>query len=77
MGGIVYFFGLYFFWCLIWGFVCESIAKNRGYKNDHSFLWGFFLGIIGVIVVYSKPVRYGNDASISENEKMMIPSLQR
>jgi len=34
---------------LIFGFVTLSMGKSKGRSN--SFWWGFFLGIIGVIVV--------------------------
>lgn len=39
----------YVFWMVIFGFIARHIAKKKGYKNG--FLWGFFLGIIGIIVV--------------------------
>ena len=38
---------------IICGFICKSISSRRG--MDGGFWWGFFLGIIGVIVVAVKP----------------------
>lgn len=38
-------------WCSIWGSVCAliSYAKHRSMKTG--YLWGFFLGVIGLSVV--------------------------
>ena len=38
---------------LVCGFVCKSINNNRG--RDGGFWWGFFLGVIGIIVVAVRP----------------------
>ncbi len=38
---------------LICGFVAKKIGENKGYDNQ--FWWGFWLGVIGVIVVAVKP----------------------
>lgn len=38
---------------LIFGFVTKKIGENKGYDNQ--FWWGFWLGVIGVIVVAVKP----------------------
>ena len=35
------------------GFVTQTINKNKGYEGG--FAWGFFLGFIGIIVVACKP----------------------
>ena len=35
-------------WGVIWGAVAHAIGKSKGIKG---FWWGFFLGIIGIIVV--------------------------
>ena len=37
----------------IFGFVTKTISKNKGYAGG--FWWGFFLGILGLIVVICKP----------------------
>ena len=39
----------YFIGGIICGFITNAIAKNKGYSGG--FWWGFFLGIIGIIVV--------------------------
>jgi hypothetical protein len=36
-------------WCSIWCFITEYIGNKKGIKNGG--LWGFFLSIIGVIIV--------------------------
>lgn len=33
----------------VWGFATNSVGKSRGHQN--CFWWGFFLGLIGLIVV--------------------------
>ena len=37
---------------LVFGFITQSMGTGKGVKN--CFWWGFFLGIIGVIVVAVK-----------------------
>ncbi len=38
---------------LICGFIAKSISSGRGMNGG--FLWGFLLGIIGIIVVAVRP----------------------
>ncbi len=38
---------------LIFGFVTKYMNENKGYEGG--FWWGFFLGIIGIIVIACKP----------------------
>ena len=38
---------------LIFGIITSHVAHSKGY--DHGFAWGFFLGIIGLLVVGFKP----------------------
>ena len=52
--------------CCIMGFVTKTISKNRGYYGG--FWWGFLLGILGIIVVASKPVN-PNPKTIDEKLK--------
>ena len=42
---------------IVCGIACRSIVKSKGYPDqlNHGFLWGFFLGIIGIIVCVCKP----------------------
>ena len=48
-------FWIYFLVSIIIGVVCGFIAKdiavNKGRTSKEGFLWGFFLGIIGLVVV--------------------------
>lgn len=37
----------------IFGFITKHVAESKGY--DGGFAWGFWLGIIGLIVVGFKP----------------------
>lgn len=39
-----------------WGFITSLISESKGY--DSGFWWGFWLGIIGLIVVAFKPTNY-------------------
>lgn len=49
---------------VIWGLVTQKVAENKGYY-DHAFWWGFFLGLIGLIVILVRPDNnrpiYSND----------------
>lgn len=47
---------------VVCGFICESIASNRGMEGG--FWWGFFLDILGVIIVALRP----NDQVSPKNE---------
>lgn len=38
------------FWGLLWGVVCTLIAQRKN-KPASAFWWGFFLGLIGVLIV--------------------------
>ena len=42
---------------VVMGFVCRYIVKNKNYppERNHGFLWGFFLGLIGLVVCAVKP----------------------
>ena len=39
------------------GIACRAIVRGKGYPDEmnHGFLWGFFLGFIGLIVCAVKP----------------------
>ena len=47
--------------CIIWGIVVNKVIENKGYKEDW-FWWGFFFGIIAVLVALSKPQSHAYDA---------------
>lgn len=38
----------------VWGFVTQTIIENKGYYENW-FWWGFFFGLIAVLVALSKP----------------------
>lgn len=42
------------------GFACCAIVRGKGYPDNmnYGFIWGFFLGFIGLIVCLCKPVYY-------------------
>ncbi len=42
------------FWCCFWGFVTDSIIKNKGYYSNW-FWWGFFFGLIAFVVALCQP----------------------
>ncbi|MDE6678156.1 MAG: hypothetical protein K2K02_03850 [Ruminococcus sp.] len=50
----------------IWGLITRAISKSKGYKGG--FAWGFWLGIIGLIVVACKPDNRGYNQLSSENK---------
>ncbi|MDE5834128.1 MAG: hypothetical protein K2H26_01250 [Ruminococcus sp.] len=60
------------FSALIWGFVTETISKNKGYKGG--FAWGLFFGIIGVIVVACRPEN--RDSNQSSNNVPTMPQTK-
>ena len=46
-------FVFYLIVAIICGFITKSMNENKGY--DGGFAWGFFLSIIGIIVVAVRP----------------------
>ena len=42
-----------FIWRIILGLVSSRVMKNRGCKGG--FWWGFFLGVVGIIVEAVRP----------------------
>lgn len=38
---------------IICGFITKEINSNKGYQGG--FAWGFFLGIVGIIIVAVRP----------------------
>ena len=45
---------IFVFWGLLWGAVCVIIGQKKNLSAGGSFAWGFFLGLIGVIIVAAK-----------------------
>lgn len=56
---------------LIFGFAASTIASNKGY--DTGFAWGFFLGVIGLLVVGFWPTLTQDEReptySVSQSQK--------
>ena len=62
---------MYYFWILcandlLWGFAAHFIAKSKGY--DNGFFWGFFLGLIGLIVVCARPAIKPKDDALKDSQ---------
>ena len=55
----------YTFFGIIWGLVTQSIGKSRGHQN--CFWWGFFLGLIGLIVVVCLNPKINNQNNLFDN----------
>lgn len=54
--------------CCVWGWAVNKIVKNRGY-DENWFWWGFFFGLIALIVALTKPQStYGQYKSAVINE---------
>lgn len=47
---------------LIFGFATQAIIDNKGYYENW-FWWGFFFGLLAVLVALAKPVSRTNDSS--------------
>ena len=58
----------------LWGFATKTINENKGYEGG--FAWGFFLGIIGLIVVLCRSsVDYtAFTSSYSQSTQRQMPS---
>lgn len=41
-------------WGVVWGLIVKSVIENKGYQENW-FWWGFFFGIIALIVALTKP----------------------
>ena len=66
--------GAYFLGWLVVSMICGGITNginiNKGY--DGGFAWGFFLGVIGIIVVACRPEKNSgtNSAKITEADEI-------
>ena len=49
---------------IIMGYIAKSIMKKKNHENaDSWFLWGFFFGIIAVVVALFKPKKMNAEES--------------
>ena len=89
-GVLLIYFVISFTVCIICGLISKAINIGKGY--DGGFAWGFFLGILGIIVVAIRPhvpvtqenVVYGHNAysnvqefeDIDEEDEMSEPGYK-
>lgn len=52
---------------LIWGIATHKVIQNKGY-DENWFWWGFFFGIIALIVALTKPENKYNQTSTVTKE---------
>ncbi len=60
---------------IIWialGIICAVIHKNKGYSPIAGFCWGFFLSIIGLIVVLLEKDKAEHDAEMTEKKGLSM-----
>lgn len=65
--GLLIIFGLIIIiiWCCVWGIATQSIGNSKGI--DGCFWWGFFLGLIGLIVVVCLNPKTNNQNNLFDN----------
>lgn len=53
----------------IFGGVCQAIVTSKGYNREenYGFVWGFFLGLLGLIVCCAKPAKIIQPRIIKES----------
>ena len=56
-------------WCLIWGYATKTVNESKGYYGG--FWLGFFLNLIGLIIVACKPTIYYETNEISERDMLL------
>ena len=71
---LIIFIFSYAFFGIIWGLATQSIGKSRGHQN--CFWWGFFLGLIGLIVVLCLNPKTNNQNNLFDNIDV-LDKLQR
>lgn len=53
--------------CCVWGWAVNKVVKNRGY-DENWFWWGFFFGLIALIVALTKPQKvYDSNKQVESN----------
>ncbi|MCM1046464.1 MAG: zinc-ribbon domain-containing protein [Candidatus Gastranaerophilales bacterium] len=53
-GAILVYLIVYGVWGSVWGFAVNKVVENKGY-DENWFWWGFFFGLIAMLVALSKP----------------------
>lgn len=56
------------------GVAVNIILDNKGYSEDNWFLWGFFFGIIALIVASSRPEDFESVMDDEEHSKSILKS---
>ncbi|MBR3152433.1 MAG: hypothetical protein IKF52_02330 [Clostridia bacterium] len=59
------------FWIVI-GIICAVIHKNKGYSPIAGFCWGFFLSVIGLIVVLLEKTKEEHDMAMSTGKHLTL-----
>ena len=57
---------------VVCGFISKYIGKQKGYQ--HNFWWGFFLGVIGIIVTALQPYKEEPHSTNYEMQRRRINS---
>ena len=74
-GGAIAFIALFSFLIFggIMGFICYSVVKSKGYpeEQNNGLHWGFWLGIIGLIVCACKPTYYDTEEGLKKKQELV------
>ena len=57
-------------WCCLWGVICNAIALPK--NINYGFLLGFFLGLIGLIIVICLPENTKNSVNDVETLEKLV-----
>lgn len=60
---------------IIWivlGMICANIHKKKGYSPVAGFCWGFFLSIIGLIVVLLEKDKAEHDEEMANKKGLSV-----
>ena len=57
---------------IAFGIICSVIHKKKGYSPVAGFCWGFFLAIIGLIVVLLESTKEEHDSNLQDNKGLSI-----
>lgn len=70
---LVIYIVVYCIYASVWGFAVQKIVENKGY-HENWFWWGFFFGILALLVALTKPDRsmqgryYQSDSYLNDME---------